>query len=96
MKNNKLYWLSFSLKGKNQGICCVEANSLEDAEKVSEQLKLTPKNDDVFVAEIPELDPGIKINIFYSSKEMKDLGYFSTTELGICDECIDEMNEKIK
>ena len=96
MKNKKLYWLSFSFKGENQGICVVEANSIVEAKIEAEQLGLIPENDDIFCIEIPSLDKeiGISLNKFYSREEMQSVGYKTTKEIGLCDDCIEEMRDK--
>lgn len=96
MKNKKLYWISFSYQAKNQGVCCVEAESSEEAKQVSEELGLIPINDDIFCAEIPYLESGMKLNVFYSKKEMKNIGYYTTSEMNICDDCIKDLENYLK
>lgn len=91
MKNKKLYWISFSYQAKNQGVCCVKEYSKEKAIKKSEKLGLMPENDDIFCAEIPYLESNMKLNKFYSLKEMKNIGYSTTSEMNICDDCINSM-----
>ena len=89
MKNKKLYWLSFSFQARNQGVGCVKAYSKKKAIKKSEKLGLMPKCDDIFCVEIPYLESNMKLNKFYSSKDMKNIGYSTTSEMNICDDCIE-------
>lgn len=53
----KWFWLSFSLKGINQGVCNVQARGLKKAMKKAERFEIVPEFDDVedFVIEEAEL-----------------------------------------
>ena len=74
----KWFWLSFSLNGKNQGCCNVQANTLKNAIAKVEKLKIIPKYDDmeVFVLPKPELIPNKLITPKLLKKEgFKDFKY---------------------
>lgn len=73
----KIFWLSFSLRGKNQGVCVVMADSNEEAKEKCINLGLYPENDDVACWNLTSMkkDPGIKFNRLYSEEEMIEMGY---------------------
>lgn len=77
MKN---YWFSFSYKGKNNGVCIVQADTRGSAEDKLENLKLIPDYDDVACYEIDDIsdEDGLDFNILYSTEEMIAKGYSIT------------------
>ena len=91
-KKKKSYWLSFSYQEVNQGVCCVKATSKKKAKEKSDKLGLTPKNDDVLCSRIPYLESGMKINTFYSLKDMMNIGYIPVrTEACVCPDCMEKL-----
>lgn len=73
----KIFWFSFSYKGKNNGVCVVKADTEEDGFEKIENLQLLPDYDDVHCTECENIDndPGIEFNVLYSPEEMVQKGY---------------------
>lgn len=76
----KTYWFSYSFNGENNGVCVVEANTVEEAKQKVEELKLAPESDDIMIIEIEDFnnDPYIKLNTYYSREDMFNFGYKSS------------------
>lgn len=70
---NKLYWFSFSYKGKNQGCCIVEEEDGKKALQKTIDLNIHPKHDDIQAFEIGE--PELELNRLYTPEELTKLGY---------------------
>ena len=75
----KYYWFSFSYKGKNNGVCVVEATSSEEAIQKTIDLNIHPPHDDIFSCVISELESGMTVDRLYSQEEMFNIGYHSIT-----------------
>lgn len=73
----KIFWFSFSDCMENKGVCIVKADTAEEARDKIENLGLMPEHDDIFCAELNDLDydPGMEFNVLYSSEEMIKKGY---------------------
>lgn len=76
----KIFWFSFSYKGKNNGVCVLQAgNKSEASVKI---LDFQPDYDDVFCCELKittlaEEHPKLEFNKLYTPEDMIALGYAS-------------------
>jgi hypothetical protein len=70
---NKYYWFSFSFKGKNQGVCLVETDTVEEAQDKVIELGIVPEYDHIQVFGISEAE--LPLNILVSPEEIIKLGY---------------------
>lgn len=87
-KIKKLYWISFSYEGENQGVCMTESTSKKKAiEKVK---AISPKSDDILCLECPVAE--ISLDRFYTKEEMSDEGYLTTRELELLNKTINKKN----
>lgn len=75
-----IYWFSFSFRGKNNGVCLIEAKTLESAETIILEKKLVPENDHAICVKIDDLsqEGEFEFNRLYSPEEMRKIGYEST------------------
>ena len=71
-----IYWNSFSLKGKNQGVCLVEAETKEEALLKTKELNIHPNNDDIYTTIIFDLKAqGLELNKLYNPDELFKSGF---------------------
>ena len=78
----KIFWFSFSYKGKNNGVCVLEARTMAESERDAKLI--APDNDDMFCCEIQSLSDEHKkmeFNRLYSPEEMNQFGYVSVKSL---------------
>lgn len=74
----KIYWISFSYKGNNNGVCLIMADCQNGALDKVDNLGIRPNSDDVLVIELDELgekDSHMEFNRLYNKSEMSSLGY---------------------
>jgi hypothetical protein len=69
------YWFSFSYKGKNQGVCLVEADTTEEARHKVLELNIAPDYDHIQCFGISEAE--LPLNVLVTPEEMVKLGYVS-------------------
>jgi len=67
-KQNNHHWFSFSYKGKNQGVCVVEANNHKEALQKTIDNNIQPPHDDI--ASYQGYWPEMKLDYLYSKAEM--------------------------
>lgn len=73
MKKLNYYWFSFSLKGKNQGCCNVEAKDEKIALQKTIDLKIHPKHDDIFCCLIEKIE--VPLDKLFPSEYLNSKGY---------------------
>ncbi len=71
----KYYWFSFSYKGKNQGVCIVESDTIEEAQHKVIELNIAPKYDNIEYFSLLEAE--LPLNVLVTPEEMIKLGYTS-------------------
>lgn len=77
-----IFWISFSYKGKNNGVCLVMADDENSALDKADNLGIKPDNDDIMVIALSELgeeDSKLEFNRLYSREEMIEFKYKSVT-----------------
>lgn len=69
------YWFSFSLKGQNQGVCIINAPTLEQAREEAEDLKIWPENDHVEAYLLNAKPVDLKEDVLITPEELTKKGY---------------------
>jgi len=69
----KYYWFSFSLNGRNQGVCCTEATDADSGLLKITEMNLVPKADHIRGFELDEKE--LELDRLYTKEELKSIGY---------------------
>ena len=69
------YWLSFSFKGENQGVCIINAPTLEDAREKAQELKIWPENDHIEAYLLNAKPDDLKPDTLIKAEELMKKGY---------------------